>query len=86
MRVFNLTDVPTEQLTQLGLVRQPLGVGRFLVPPGGHEDIPDDPIHTGAAQYFQSVGAVAVGSLPPTYVLAKGKQEPVVKKTKKRRG
>jgi len=71
IRIFNLTDVTTEKLEQHKLVNQTIVVGRVLVPPGGMAEAENDGMLQYQLRHFISVGALAVGTLPPAYVLAK---------------
>lgn len=73
MKVFNLTDIPTKSLEQYGLVNQHIVVGRALLSPGESVAVADNAITRNGLQHYVSVGAVAVDSLPPSYVIQKDK-------------
>lgn len=70
-KVFNLTDVPTAQLKQYKLIDMTIAVGRHLIQPGEGTDVADDDMTRGHLEHFIKVGALAMNSLPPLYVLEK---------------
>jgi hypothetical protein len=71
MRVFNLTDVSTPALKRHGLEQQTIVVGTALLPPGGMEEIGDEPHVRAGAQFLVDVGAIAFEQLPPAYMAGK---------------
>lgn len=71
LKVFNLTDISTPKLEQFKLVDQHVVVGRSLLAPGESAEVPDDTITRAGLQHYVEVGAVAVGSVPPSYAVAK---------------
>lgn len=71
MRIFNLTDVSTKVLTQYGIATSSIAVGRHLVDPGEMVDVPEDPLTLMHLEHFIKIGALAVDSIPPAYILAK---------------
>lgn len=71
IRVFNLTDVDTLQLKQFGLTGATIVVGRALIPPGGSAEVADDVVTRNGLEHYVRVGAAAVNSLPPSYVVLK---------------
>lgn len=80
MKVFNLTDVPTEKLQQFGLVNQSIALGEVLLHPGTSMEIPPDHVALqGGLQHFVDVGAVSLGEAPDSYRGGKeqGKTKPL---------
>ena len=79
MKVFNLTDVPTDSLKQRGLVGRTFVLGKHLVAPGTSVVVNParmERIRKGI-QELVTVGALAVGEQPPAaYVVAKAKAPP----------
>jgi len=73
IRIFNLTDVETSTLKQYGLVNVTIAVGRALVGPGETVETGGDDLTLGHLHHFITKGALAVGTLPPEYNLAKSK-------------
>lgn len=71
MKVFNLTDVPTKVLEQRGLVNRTIVVGKLVLVPGAHGDSEDTPHIKRKMDFMLKVGALATGTLPPPYALAK---------------
>lgn len=74
MKIFSLTDVETPELKRRGWVGQPLVVGPALVPPGGEAEVADTALIRRDLAGYTGPGALAVGSRPPEYALAKAKQ------------
>ena len=71
MRLFNLTDVETPQLKELGLSNTALLVGRHIVPPGEVVELPGASFTMESCRHFVGVGAMSLDVLPPAYVVAK---------------
>jgi hypothetical protein len=89
LRVFNLTDVATPELEQNGLVCKPLVVYDTLVNPGTEAEVEETAMSFRDAQYYVSVGAMAIGALPSAYVMARRREQvpaiPVASKVLRRR-
>lgn len=87
MIVFNLTDVESDQLKNKSLRDTALAVRHVLVAPGESAEVPDDELTRRAAQSFVQLGAMAVDTLPPWYILTKehSKAPKVAASTVKRR-
>ncbi len=75
MKLFNLTDVPTPTLKQYSLVNSHIVVGRELLAPGASADLTDDAVTRAGLSHYVTVGAIAVDTLPPSYVVAKEKEK-----------
>lgn len=73
MKIFSLTDVETPELKRRGWVGLPLVVGPALIGPGGEAEVGDTALVRRDLVSFISAGALAVGSRPPEYVVAKAK-------------
>ncbi len=75
MKIFNLTDVPTDELQRRSLCDQTIVVGNKAIAPGACEEVSDEyrTLTMAAVAQLVSVGAVAVNELPPQYALAKSK-------------
>jgi hypothetical protein len=73
MKIFSLTDVETPELKRRGWVGLPLVVGSALVAPGGEAEIADTAMVRRDLVGYVGPGALAVGSRPPEYVVAKAK-------------
>jgi len=71
MRVFNLTDVPTEELKQYGLINLNILVGEDLVRPGESVAVPDLPNLRHKIKFLVEVGALAIEKVPVEYAVAK---------------
>lgn len=74
MKVFNLTDVSTPTLQRLGWVNMVLVAGPALIEPGGEVEVGDTPLIRRDIQCFTKQGALAVGSRPPAYLVAKSER------------
>lgn len=79
MRIFNLTDVETPTLLELGLVNQVLVAGRAVVGPGSSVELGDDPLTRAHLLQYTQVGAMALDDLPPNYVVNKLQREQVLR-------
>ncbi len=75
MRVFNLTDLPTETLTNRGLLLQHIAVAGRMVAPGEYVDVESSAKVTSDLEFLVTVGAVAIDTLPPPYVMARQQAE-----------
>jgi hypothetical protein len=73
--VFNLTDVPTDELTRRGLVNQTIVIGSTAIAPGTSAQISDEPHITAQLRWYLDVGAVAEGQLPSAYAHSKALQQ-----------
>jgi|SRR5690606_34659698 len=74
MKVFNLTDIPTPELTRSGLVGV-FVVGRTPVLPGQYAEVPDTPrTHTRLRRLIEKKAA-ALHELPAEYVKAKNRAQ-----------
>lgn len=73
MIVYNLTDVPTKVLEAQHLVGQSIVVGKELISPGESKEVEDTPHMRTTLEHFLTMGAVAIDTMPPPYVLAKSK-------------
>ncbi len=62
MRVYNLTDVPTQALSAAGLVNVPLNVSGVIIQPGENKEVPV--LGPDADRYIR-VTAIHVGDSPP---------------------
>ena len=71
MRCFNLTDIETPELKSRGLVNMTLAVRMHLIEPGSSVEVSDDELSRRDAQHYVAVGALAVDSPPPSYILAR---------------
>ena len=74
MRVHNLTDIPTEVLNKYGHIDQQIVVGTELCAPGGSVEVGDTIHLRSQMEHLVSLGALAVGALPPSYASAKAKK------------
>ena len=75
MRCFNLTDIETPELASRGLVNMTLAVRIHLIAPGASVEVSDDEASRRDAQHYVAVGAMAVDTLPPSYVLARDQRQ-----------
>jgi hypothetical protein len=57
------------------MVNVPLVVGNALIPPGGEASIGDTPMVRRDVMAYTQVMALAVDSLPPSYMVAKAAKE-----------
>lgn len=73
MKVFNLTDVETPQLKQLGKVNDTFVVGRLTLAPGQSDITTDDAMTRDHLADYVMKGMAAINTLPPAYVVAKEK-------------
>ena len=73
MKVFNLTDVPTEALVTHQLRSQTLVVGKAIVSPGQMAEVEDGPHFRRKLEHLVQVGALALDKLPAVYVAQKAK-------------
>jgi len=71
MRVFNLTDVPTSSVTAQGLLNAPIQVGGVVIAPGKSAEVAVVPMSD--IQRLLTAGALALNSLPESYVKAKAR-------------
>jgi hypothetical protein len=78
MKVFNLTDVPTKELTQAGLINVTLVIGRTAVSPGESVEITDEPHILAQLIGYEKIGAMSRISLPAEYIGAKQPARPKV--------
>ena len=78
MKVFNLTDVPTEKLVQSKLLNVTLVVGRTAVGPGESVDITEEPHILAQLIGYEKIGAMSRISLPAEYIGAKQPARPKV--------
>lgn len=78
VKAFNLTDVPTSTLEQFGLKDQHICIGSTLVAPGKEAEVSESELENVRAglHHLISVGAVALGELPPAYMVAKDRKRP----------
>lgn len=76
INIFNLTDVETPVLKQFGLVGATIAVGRALVAPGSMVTTGADDLTLGHLRHFIEKGALAVGTVPPSYTIAKERLAP----------
>lgn len=70
MKVFNLTDVETEELKGRGLCNVSLVVGKYIVNPGESLDLGDSSLAAQVEGYVK-VGAMAVNNPPAAYTASK---------------
>jgi hypothetical protein len=73
MKIFSLTDVETPELKRRGWVGLPIVVGSALIAPGGEAEVGDVATIRRDLVSFIVAGALAVGSRPPEYAVAKAK-------------
>ncbi len=72
MKVFNLTDVVTPKLTQMGFGNLVVSVRGTLIAPGNSAELDDaDLLVKAELDHLLSLGAVSVGSAPAEYTAAK---------------
>jgi len=73
MKVFNLTDVPTDALAQYQMVDQTLHIGEFTIAPGESVEVgPNEETFVRAhLTHFLTAGAVAVDEVPESYTKGK---------------
>ena len=71
MKVYNLTDVPTDLLEVRQLVGCPVKVGNTVVMPGTWAEIPDRADALSDVNRYRVIGVLAVDVLPEQYVKAK---------------
>lgn len=79
MVVFNLTDVETPQLKQLGKVNNTFIVGRLTLGPGQSGPTTDDPMTRSHVEDYVRKGMAAINTLPPAYVVARERLRQVQK-------
>lgn len=78
MKVFNLTDVRTENLERRGLYNQSFVVGSAVIAPGESGEVSDDHrvIVQAALEHLVAAQALAVDKIPAEYSVIKMKQTP----------
>jgi hypothetical protein len=74
MKVFNLTDVPTDALQRRGLVNQAFAVGPELLGPGAEGDFAE--ADRASLWPLVDLGMAALDTAPPEYTAAKGLRAP----------
>lgn len=73
MKCFNLTDVETPDLLARGLVNVVLVVRTTAIKPGESAEVAEDSTSRRDVANYVKVGALAVESLPITYVVQKNR-------------
>lgn len=73
VRIFCLTDHPSEKAKELGYVNVPVVVGRYILAPGEELEVPDDELLRRQLKDLLQCEAVAVGSPPAWYRIKKRK-------------
>ena len=75
MKVFNLTDIPTDKLERLGLVKRTFVVACQVIEPGDSVEVDDNASVRASIKSQLDAGAVAVDELPEEYLLMKERAE-----------
>ena len=75
IKIFNLTDIATDNLTRGGLVDQHIAIVDRMCAPGEFIEVVDGPYVRATVQHLVQVGALSVDQLPPPYVQARQLRE-----------
>lgn len=75
MKVFNLTDVPTDKLHTAGMLNRPFVVGDALIQPGASREVADTSLNRAAAAKFVEIGIASIDRLPPYYLHQKNRRK-----------
>jgi|SRR6478609_2955163 len=71
VKVYNLTDVETPTLAKHHMLNAHVAVGTRMCNPGEFVELEDTPVLRSDVKFLVSIGALALGSLPPPYAQAR---------------
>lgn len=71
VKVYNLTDIETPTLAKHRMLHAHIAVGTRMCDPGEFVELADTPVLRGDVKFLVSIGALALGQLPPPYVQAR---------------
>lgn len=75
VKVFNLTDIVTDNLTRRGHTEQHIVIGDRMCAPGEYVEVADTPSLRATTKHLVQIGALSLDSLPPPYTAARQMKE-----------